>query len=140
MATRGRKAKTAATSRPKAGETPPIPIPFHLEGRVRDEYLRVAAMLRESGKLEGTDTRLIELYAINYDLVRTAKEEIDRDGMTFTTERGAITAHPMIGVMNAATIRLRGLIADLTSVKAGAGSGDKSGGDGRWDGLLSITG
>ena len=136
MATkRGPKPNLAAKSRPKPVNT--LTIPDHLTGRVRDEYARVAERLQQAGKLDATDPRLIELYAVNYDLVRQAKEELDRDGLTFSTDKG-VYPHPMVGVLNAATIRLRGLIADLEGVKAT--DAKAPGGESRWGGLLSVTG
>src|SRR4051794_17504064 len=109
MATKsGPKPKKNTSGRTR--KAPVLTIPGHLTGRVREEYERVAAKLRAAGRLEATDPRLIELYAVNYDLVRAAKEQLDDDGLTFSNERG-IQAHPMVGVLNAATIRLRGLIA-----------------------------
>lgn len=137
MATkRGPKPKKAPISQGKPVET--LTIPEHLTGRVREEYARVAERLHQAGKLDATDPRLIELYAVNYDLVRAAKDELDRDGLTFSTEKG-IYPHPMVGVLNAATIRLRGLIADLEGVKP-SGDTKPTQGESRWAGLLSVTG
>lgn len=137
MATkRGPKPKKAPISRGKPVET--LTIPEHLTGRVREEYARKAEELHRAGKLEAADIRLIELYAVQYDLARTAQEELDRDGLTFKTERG-LQPHPMLGVLNAATIRFRGLSADLDAVKPSK-TAEPTQGESRWAGLLSVTG
>jgi P27 family predicted phage terminase small subunit len=146
MAKRGVKARTALNSRPsklKGSTGATTNPPAHLRDVARDEYIRLAKILEGVGALDRTDARLIELYAVNYSLARQASDELERDGPTMTMPKGGIAAHPMIGVLNAATIRLRGLISDLglapNSYKHAGTSGDESG-EGEWGGLLSVTG
>lgn len=146
MAARGPKARTRLNSRVSVfrgatgATTKP---PAHLRGLARDEYVRLAKILDAVGALDRTDARLIELYALNYDLARQAADELDRDGPSVATPKGGIAAHPMVGVLNSATIRLRGLIADLglapVSYKHAVPTDDEQGED-SWDGLLSVPG
>jgi P27 family predicted phage terminase small subunit len=145
MAKRGVKARTPENSPKKKAGTArgAINPPPHLTDVARSEYRRLAGILKSAGTLDRTDTRLIEMYAVNYALLRRAEEDLDRDGPTHETPRGAFIAHPMIAVMNAATIRLRGIIADLGLSPASSrhgGTGETEEDDDSWGDLLSITG
>lgn len=148
MARRGPKAKTAANSpaaRGGAVDWRGVEPSAHLSGAARAEFLRLVELLDGAGTLGRTDPRLVELYAVNYDLLCRARDELDRDGLTQANAKGTLVPHPMIAVLNSATIRLRGLIADLgltpaTSRHSGEGRHNQEEGDNPWAGLLSVTG
>src|SRR4051812_18376842 len=115
MSKRGVKARTPENSpKKRAGVAKGSAVPpAHLTGEARAAYQRLAGVLKAAGTLDRTDSTLIEVYAINYALLRKAGDELGRDKLTVTTKRGAVFAHPMIAVMNSTTIRLRGIIGDL---------------------------
>lgn len=87
--------------------------PDYLTGLARDEYIRVVRALYDAGSLHKTDRRLIEAYAINYDLIRQAYDTVSKQGTTVESDRGNISEHPSIGTINAATIRLKSIINDF---------------------------
>src|SRR4051794_39671567 len=115
MPKRGVKARTPENSpkKPAGVAKGAIEPPAHLTGEAKTAYQRLAGVLRSAGTLDRTDSTLIEVYAVNYALLRKAGDELGKKELTVTTTRGACIPHPMIAVMNSATIRLRGIIADL---------------------------
>ncbi|MFO0957490.1 MAG: phage terminase small subunit P27 family [Isosphaeraceae bacterium] len=146
MAKSGPKARTTSNSAGKkvagplwAGHRPPA----HLSEGALAEFHRVVGALGIVGTLDKTDPRMVELYAINYDLVHRAHRQIDADGLTVETAEGRPILHPLMGVINAATIRLRGLMNDmgltpashnLTDPQSEAGPSDP------WSGILNVHG
>jgi P27 family predicted phage terminase small subunit len=98
-------------------------------------------LLRAKGLLEKTDPRLIELYAMNYELACKAYDRIEVDGPTVESDRGNLSEHPCVQTLNAATIRLKAIMNDLgltpASVKA---TGAAGGGISRWVHLLGEGG
>lgn len=154
MARRGPKVQTPENSRGGAVPGPVrwrgIKAPDHLGPDAAVEYVRLARLLKAAGTLERTDPRLVELYAISYTLIRQAQADVDRDGLTLQVRRGVSLSyhpHPMLAVINSATLRLKAIINDLglapSSSKHGgtaAGTGGRSGAgpDDSWEGILKI--
>lgn len=146
MAKRGPKARTAANSGAKSGAGGlwvDVRPPSGLSDGALAEYSRLVGILKAVGTLERTDPRMVELYAINYDLIRRATEQIDCEGLTTETAEGRAIAHPLLSAINTATIRLRGLMNDmgltpssskLTDTIAEAKPSDP------WAGILNVTG
>lgn len=118
MSKRGPKVKTAANS-PMFGagsaviSWDDVEPPDGLSDVAREAWDHVVGLLRKAGTLEKTDPRLVELYAVNADLVRRGYQEVDRDGMTFATKGGAFKPHPSLAVINQASIRLKGIIGEM---------------------------
>lgn len=123
MATRGRKPQRATDG--------PIPAsgwatPDYLSDRARSEFERLVGILKTAGDITRTDPRLVELYAVNYDVLVTAQAVIKEQGMTVVSDRNNISPHPLLMTINQATIRLKGIIADLglsPAAKAASGGG-----------------
>lgn len=135
MATRGRK--------PAKPEPGPIAdsewvAPDYLTDRGRAVYGWLVGVLREAGRLSRTDPRLIEAYAVNYDLLVTAYEEIKRDGLTVVSDRGNKNPHPLLTAVNQSTQRLKTIITDLGLNPRTYGGAPEPGGDGddQWGDLL----
>lgn len=150
MAKRGPKPKTVQNSRkpPRpsrltADEWIGMEAPDHLNAKAAGEYRRLVVVLHERGTLATTDPRLIALYAMTWDLVCRASEELDRDGLTLQTEMGRVMAHPMIIVQNQAVLRLKGIIKSLglspDSARLSSPVSKADGGD-QWGGLLDAVG
>src|ERR1017187_1475963 len=101
MSNRGPKIRTAANSAPVAGA---IRIarqaPDYLSERARAEYSRVVDDLDGRGQLAATDPRLIEAFAINYDLIRLGYDQILADGCTVESDRGNLAEHPAVKTVN----------------------------------------
>lgn len=142
----GKKPRTAANSAPKSragspweGHRPPS----GLSKGAAAEYSRLIGVLRTVGVLEKTDPRMVELYAVNYDIIARATEQLDCEGLTTETETGRVIAHPLLAAVNAATIRLANLMDrmgltpashKLTDTTTEAKPSDP------WAGILNVTG
>jgi|GEM_PF-7023252 len=138
MAKRGRKPKLSG--KVGASRKPSIKVPDYLEGVAATEYVRVAERLADAGTLDSTDTRLIELYAINYDLILRAREEILRgDSLVFITDKGGMQQHPLLTYVNAATIRLKGIIETLSAIKPTESSNDEKVEKSGWGDLIPMN-
>jgi P27 family predicted phage terminase small subunit len=126
MAKPGPKVRTAANS---AGGLIamqfPLESPAYLSERAQAEYARLVGVLERRGLLNATDPRLVELYAMNYDIARLAYEKITTEGATVESDRGNTSEHPSVQTLNAATIRLKAIAVELgltpASVKAAGG-------------------
>lgn len=138
MAKRGRKAKAT----PDAPDEFPVPVTLNVdEAR---EFRRLTGACREAGTLAKADVRLIEAAARTLVLLDRAHEELGGSELTLEAANGTMMPHPLLGVINAQTMRARGLLKDLGltpgSAKSGGAANGKSEGDGRWGDLLSVTG
>ncbi len=146
MARRGPKVRTGANAR-KGGavvDWSTVEPPAELPGPALAEWHRLVGLLRHAGTLERTDPRLVELYAVNYDLLCAAREKVDAEGVTVRSATGMAHLHPAVSVINQATIRLRGLIADLGLAPASSrhsGLPPAAKGEDRadpWNGLIAV--
>lgn len=114
MADRGPKIRTAANSARAVGAVSVrAGAPQYLSERARAEYSRLSDELDSRGRLALTDPRLIELYAMNYDLAGSAYDQILADGCTVESDRGNVAEHPAIKTLNAATIRIKALACEM---------------------------
>jgi P27 family predicted phage terminase small subunit len=114
MANRGPKIRTAANTARVAGVVSVRSVaPEYLSERARAEYSRLVDDLDGAGKLAGTDPRVIELAAMNYDLGRSAYDQIQADGCTVESDRGNLAEHPAVKTLNAATIRYKAIMVEL---------------------------
>ena len=150
MATRaGVKRRTARNGRQRAsgrvfgsGDVAPRTTSRERPGRNTSDW---SGSWTNAGVLERTDPRLIELYAVNYELVRKAYEQLSKDGPTIITDKGNTLEHPCIRTINGATIRLKAIINDLGLCPASSKLTNPSGGEAnktedKWAGLLNVVG
>jgi P27 family predicted phage terminase small subunit len=143
MAKRGRKTVVKSASR-KPVARPGLACPAHLTGEASVAWAHIVRLLSEAGTLEITDPTLIEVYAVNVQMLRQAYDSLLKDGVSEYSPHGT-RANPACGIINAATVRLKGVISDLGLCPAaskfsaakthGAGPADD-----KWDGLLGVVG
>ncbi len=82
MSKRGPKIKTPLNSRGGPVSIPfPMEAPAYLSDRARAEYGRLMEVLDLRGLLSATDPRLVELYAMNYDVARLAYDKFLADSV-----------------------------------------------------------
>ena len=114
MSKPGPKIRTAANSARVVGAVSVgCGAPEYLLERAQAEYSRLCNELDQGGKLAATDPRVIELAAMNYDLARSAYDQIQADGCSVESDRGNLAEHPAVKTLNAATIRYKGLMVEL---------------------------
>lgn len=122
----------------------PIPddaweVPEYLSERAKAEYERLAGILIDCGRAPATDPRLVESYAITYDLMRDCYAKLKEDGPTVTSFHGSIVKHPLLEAINAAQTRLKTIIEAL-NLTPRSKRGDISGPSRKGDGEVSGTG
>lgn len=114
--------------------------PAYLDDQAKVEYRTLAEVLDAEGTLAQTDTKLLELYAVNYSILVRAYGELQRQGLTIESTGGRLFVNPNIGTITNATQKVRQVITDLglspTAAKLvehrlpASTAGDK------WEGLL----
>src|SRR5262245_52325754 len=87
--------------------------PRHLSEIARAAWDYIVDRLDQHGDLERTDHNVVEAYAVNVSVLRTAQEAIAKDGQYTIGIKGALVAHPAIDDVNAATIRIKSIAYDL---------------------------
>jgi P27 family predicted phage terminase small subunit len=149
MGKRGPKAKTAANSRRRrptgSGLWEGFAPPESLTPAALAEYHRLVANLRRVGTLDATDPQLVVAAARIKGLMDDAFEAVAVEGLTLEGGHGSLNAHPMLGVINSLTLRLRGLYSDMgltaPSSKHGKPTEAEGQGDGDgWGDLLAVRG
>ena len=108
---------------PKRASGRPSPVdgwgcPGHLTGDARVAWGHLVGLLHDAGNLNRTDPTIVLAYAINYDLLRQAQKAIKAKGAIIADRFGVPREHPAVRVVNAATIRLKGIAYDLGLVPA----------------------
>lgn len=58
----------------------------------------VIKSLEDNNLLEEVDSTSLKMLAINYDQFLRATKQINKDGLTLTSDRGNVVAHPLIKV------------------------------------------
>lgn len=87
--------------------------PSHLSRQAKVIFNALVDLLDSKGTLDKTDSTLIEIYAINADMLRLASLEVQMRGTIITTDRGAVIANPACAIVNACSMRLKTAISDM---------------------------
>lgn len=75
-------------------------IPSDIEEEAKDYITDVISMLKDSGVIEDVDTAALTMLARNYSTFIKASKQLEQDGLTVTSNRGNISAHPAIKIAN----------------------------------------
>ena len=73
-------------------------MPTHLQKEARDYMKDVIAMLTDNGVMEDVDVAALNMLAHNYNTFIVANKQLQKDGLTVTSDRGNISEHPLIKV------------------------------------------
>jgi P27 family predicted phage terminase small subunit len=140
MGKRGPKTRALRTAkRPRLtdGWAPP----GHLTDEAADAWRHLVGLLRAAGNLARTDPAVVEVYAINVALLREAQAAVTADGIVLQ-RAGTPVAHPAAAVLNAASMRIKAIAAELgltpasSKFAADRGEAKQTG----WDGLVGLVG
>ena len=73
-------------------------LPTGLNKETRDYMKDVIAMLTDNGVMEDVDVAALNMLAHNYNTFIVANKQLQKDGLTVTSDRGNISEHPLIKV------------------------------------------
>lgn len=108
---RGPKPALKAPESPQ--QAPCWTVPPHLSPEASREWERLYGLLDAQGKIPQVDPTLLEIYAINHELMVRASDDVARNGIVLISANGAIRANPSADVVNRASMRLATIIAEL---------------------------
>lgn len=106
-------------------------IPVDIEKEAKDYMKDVILMLDSNGLMKNVDTAALTMLARNYSMFIKASKQLERDGLTVTSDRGNISPHPAIKIAKDAQIQAMkvmekfGLTAKDRTKIAKLNSGDK---------------
>lgn len=106
-------------------------IPTDIEKEAKDYMKDVIQMLDSNGLMKNVDTAALTMLARNYSMFIKASKQLERDGLTVTSDRGNISPHPAIKIAKDAQIQAMkvmekfGLTAKDRTKIAKLNSGDK---------------
>jgi P27 family predicted phage terminase small subunit len=96
----------------KLAQSAPKP-PRNLDAEAKREWKRVSSELLEAGLLTAVDRAALAAYCAAWSRWRAAEKIIQREGMTFTTERGYVQQHPAVGIANTALTTMRQFLVEF---------------------------
>lgn len=73
-------------------------IPADIEDEAKKYITDVCDMLESNGVMENVDTAALTMLARNYSTFIKASKQLEKDGLTVTSDRGNIAAHPAIKI------------------------------------------
>lgn len=89
------------------------PVPRGLRARERATYTWLAAQLARAGVLAEVDAGILEVAAIELELIRRAWREIRRDGLVVRDAKGAARRHPALATLERAIKSYRATCSHL---------------------------
>ena len=73
-------------------------IPSDIEKEAKDYIKDVLEMLVSNGVIENVDNAALTMLARNYSMFIKANKQLEKEGLTVTSDRGNIAAHPAIKI------------------------------------------
>lgn len=73
-------------------------IPTDIEKEAKEYMKNVIQMLDESGVMQDVDNAALTMLARNYSMFIKASKQLEKDGLTVTSDRGNIAPHPAIKI------------------------------------------
>lgn len=70
-------------------------------------------MLESNGVMEDVDTAALTMLARNYSMFIKANKQLEKDGLTVTSDRGNIAAHPAIKIAKDAQTQAMKVMAEF---------------------------
>ena len=73
-------------------------IPDDIQEEAKAYMQNVCDMLQTKGVMENVDTAALTMLARNYSMFIQANKQLEKDGLTVTSDRGNIAPHPAIKI------------------------------------------
>ena len=80
-------------------------IPDDIQEEAKAYMRNVCDMLESKGVMENVDTAALTMLARNYSMFIQANKQLEKDGLTVTSDRGNIAPHPAIKIAKDAQIQ-----------------------------------
>lgn len=80
-------------------------IPVDIEDEAKAYIQNVIEKLEETGIMDKVDNAALSMLARNYSTFIKASKQLEKDGLTVISDRGNLTAHPLIKVAKDAQIQ-----------------------------------
>lgn len=80
-------------------------IPTDIEKEAKNYIQNVVNMLEDNGLMEDVDTAALTMLARNYSMFIKASKQLEKDGLTVTSDRGNMALHPAIKIAKDAQIQ-----------------------------------
>lgn len=138
MAKRGRK-PNRPEPRPatKHGWEPPA----SFSESARAEWWRLAGVLEAAGTIGRVDRRMIDLFALTWEVAEKAAASVAQHGVTLELPNGALQANPALNVLNAANMRLRAMLNDMGLTPASSKlAAPEAKSEDQWDEYFGVVG
>ncbi len=88
-------------------------IPKDIEDEAKRYIQDVCDMLESNGVMENVDTAALTMLARNYSMFIKASKTLEREGLTVTSDRGNIAAHPAIKIAKDAQTQAMKVMAEF---------------------------
>lgn len=88
-------------------------IPKDIEADAKDYMKNVIQALEEKGVAENVDTAALTMLARNYSMFIKASRQLEKDGLTVTSDRGNIAPHPAIKIAKDAQTQAMRVMAEF---------------------------
>ena len=88
-------------------------IPSDIEKEAKDYIKDVLEMLESNGVIENVDNAALTMLARNYSMFIKANKQLEKEGLTVTSDRGNIAAHPAIKIAKDAQTQAMKVMAEF---------------------------
>lgn len=88
-------------------------IPADIENEAKDYIKDVLEMLESNGVIENVDNAALTMLARNYSMFIKANKQLEKEGLTVTSDRGNIAAHPAIKIAKDAQTQAMKVMAEF---------------------------
>jgi len=88
-------------------------VPKDIEKEAKEYMEDVCDMLENNGVMENVDTAALTMLARNYSMFIKANKQLEKDGLTVTSDRGNISPHPAIKIAKDAQIQAMKVMAEF---------------------------
>ena len=80
-------------------------IPTDIEKEAKNYMTNVVNMLEDNGLMQSVDNAALTMLARNYSMFIKASKQLEKDGLTVTSDSGNIAPHPAIKIAKDAQIQ-----------------------------------
>lgn len=88
-------------------------IPTDIEDEAKEYMKDVLNMLDSNGVMEDVDNAALTMLARNYSMFIKANKQLEKEGLTVTSDRGNIAAHPAIKIAKDAQTQAMKVMAEF---------------------------